>query len=66
MPIVICDCTSLTQAGYVGEDVENVVGRLLQNAKFNVEKCQQGSEKCLFQTRFNFIVKLFRELLVYF
>ncbi|XP_062583282.1 ATP-dependent Clp protease ATP-binding subunit ClpX-like [Saccostrea cucullata] len=42
VPIVICDCTSLTQAGYVGEDVENVVGRLLQNAKFNVEKCQQG------------------------
>lgn len=42
VPIVICDCTSLTQAGYVGEDVENVVGRLLQNAKFNVDKCQQG------------------------
>ncbi len=30
VPMVICDCTVLTQAGYVGEDVESVVGKLLQ------------------------------------
>ena len=29
VPFVICDCTSLTQAGYVGEDIESVVGKLL-------------------------------------
>lgn len=42
MPFVICDCTTLTQAGYVGEDVESVVSRLLQEAKGNVERAQMG------------------------
>ncbi|KAL5004557.1 hypothetical protein ScPMuIL_018013 [Solemya velum] len=42
VPFAICDCTTLTQAGYVGEDIESVVGKLLQDANFNVEKCQQG------------------------
>lgn len=42
VPVAICDCTSLTQAGYVGEDIESVVHRLLTEADYNVAKCQQG------------------------
>ncbi|KAK3098619.1 hypothetical protein FSP39_021277 [Pinctada imbricata] len=42
VPFAVCDCTTLTQAGYVGADVEDVVTRLLQNANYNVERCQQG------------------------
>jgi len=42
VPFAICDCTTLTQAGYVGEDVESVIGKLLQDANYNVDKCQQG------------------------
>jgi len=42
VPFAICDCTSLTMAGYVGEDVESVITRLLQNAKYDVEKAQMG------------------------
>ncbi|XP_060603494.1 ATP-dependent Clp protease ATP-binding subunit ClpX-like [Ruditapes philippinarum] len=42
VPFAICDCTTLTSAGYVGEDVESVIGKLLQNANGDVEKCQQG------------------------
>lgn len=42
VPFAICDCTTLTQAGYVGEDVESVIVRLLQEAAFNVERAQTG------------------------
>jgi len=42
VPFAICDCTTLTQAGYVGEDIESVIGKLLQDASYNVEKAQQG------------------------
>jgi ATP-dependent Clp protease ATP-binding subunit ClpX len=42
VPFVIADATSLTQAGYVGEDVESLVGRLLSEADNDVTKCQQG------------------------
>lgn len=42
VPFAICDCTTLTQAGYVGEDIESVIGKLLQDANGNVEKGQQG------------------------
>jgi ATP-dependent Clp protease ATP-binding subunit ClpX len=42
VPFAICDCTTLTQAGYVGEDVESVIAKLLQDANYNIEKCQQG------------------------
>ena len=42
VPMAICDCTTLTQAGYVGEDIESVIAKLLQDANFNVDKCQQG------------------------
>eukprot|EP00112_Aurelia_sp_Birch-Aquarium-sp1_P005879 Seg1662.27 transcript_id=Seg1662.27/GoldUCD/mRNA.D3Y31 product="ATP-dependent Clp protease ATP-binding subunit clpX-like mitochondrial" protein_id=Seg1662.27/GoldUCD/D3Y31 len=42
VPFAICDCTSLTQAGYVGEDIESVITKLLQEANYNVEKAQQG------------------------
>ncbi|CAF5214524.1 unnamed protein product, partial [Rotaria magnacalcarata] len=41
VPFAICDCTSLTQAGYVGEDVESIIAKLLQDANYNVERCQQ-------------------------
>ncbi|XP_041041275.1 ATP-dependent Clp protease ATP-binding subunit clpX-like, mitochondrial [Carcharodon carcharias] len=42
VPFAICDCTCLTQAGYVGEDIESVIAKLLQNANFNVARAQQG------------------------
>ncbi|CAO2616966.1 ATP-dependent Clp protease ATP-binding subunit clpX-like, mitochondrial, partial [Lemmus lemmus] len=41
VPFAICDCTTLTQAGYVGEDIESVITKLLQDANYNVEKAQQ-------------------------
>ena len=43
VPIAICDATSLTEAGYVGEDVENILTRLLQAANGDVKKAEQGS-----------------------
>jgi len=42
VPFAIVDATSLTEAGYVGEDVENIILRLLQNADWDVQRCQQG------------------------
>lgn len=42
VPFAISDATSLTQAGYVGEDVENVLLRLLQNANGDIERAQRG------------------------
>jgi len=43
VPFAICDCTTLTQAGYVGEDVESVIAKLLQDSDFDVDKAQQGN-----------------------
>jgi len=42
VPFVIADATTLTQAGYVGEDVESLIGRLLSEADNDVTRCQQG------------------------
>jgi len=42
VPLAIADATSLTEAGYVGEDVENVLLKLLQAADFDVERAQKG------------------------
>jgi ATP-dependent Clp protease ATP-binding subunit ClpX len=42
VPFVIADATTLTQAGYVGDDVESVIGRLLSAADNDIEKCQHG------------------------
>jgi ATP-dependent Clp protease ATP-binding subunit ClpX len=42
VPFAMVDATSLTEAGYVGEDVENIILRLLQNADYNVELAQRG------------------------
>ena len=42
VPFAIADATSLTEAGYVGEDVENILLKLLQSADFDVEKAQRG------------------------
>ena len=42
VPFAIADATSLTEAGYVGEDVENILLKLLQAADFDVDKAQQG------------------------
>ena len=42
VPFCICDATSLTEAGYVGEDVENILLRLLQNANFDIVKAESG------------------------
>ena len=42
VPFTIADATTLTEAGYVGEDVENILFRLLQSANFNVNECERG------------------------
>jgi ATP-dependent Clp protease ATP-binding subunit ClpX len=42
VPFTIVDATTLTEAGYVGEDVENILVRLLQAADFNVAECERG------------------------
>ena len=42
VPFAIADATTLTEAGYVGEDVENIVQKLLQNCDYDVEKAQKG------------------------
>ena len=42
VPFTIADATSLTEAGYVGEDVENIILSLLQNADYDVEKAKRG------------------------
>jgi len=42
VPFAIADATSLTEAGYVGEDVENIIQKLLQNADYDVERAQRG------------------------
>ena len=42
VPFTIADATSLTEAGYVGEDVENIIVNLLQAADYDIEKAQQG------------------------
>jgi ATP-dependent Clp protease ATP-binding subunit ClpX len=42
VPFVIADATTLTEAGYVGEDVENIIQKLLQNCNYEVEKAQKG------------------------
>ena len=42
VPFAITDATALTEAGYVGEDVENILLRLLQEAEFDVDRAQQG------------------------
>src|SRR5450631_789519 len=42
VPFAMADATTLTEAGYVGEDVENIILRLLQSAEYNVERAQRG------------------------
>jgi ATP-dependent Clp protease ATP-binding subunit ClpX len=42
VPFVIADATTLTEAGYVGEDVENIIQKLLQTCEYDVERAQRG------------------------
>lgn len=42
VPFVMADATTLTEAGYVGEDVENIVQKLLQSCDYNIERAQRG------------------------
>ncbi|HMB02077.1 MAG TPA: ATP-dependent Clp protease ATP-binding subunit ClpX [Spirochaetota bacterium] len=42
VPFAIADATTLTEAGYVGDDVENILLRLIQNAEFNIEEAEKG------------------------
>src|SRR5690242_16184758 len=42
VPFAIADATTLTEAGYVGEDVENIILRLLQNADYDIKRAQRG------------------------
>ncbi|MFQ5353507.1 MAG: ATP-dependent Clp protease ATP-binding subunit ClpX [Thermodesulfobacteriota bacterium] len=42
VPFTIADATTLTEAGYVGEDVENIILSLLQNADYDIDRCKRG------------------------
>ncbi|MCL2675836.1 MAG: AAA family ATPase, partial [Firmicutes bacterium] len=42
VPFAVADATTLTEAGYVGEDVENILLKLIQNADFDIERAQKG------------------------
>ena len=42
VPFVMADATTLTEAGYVGEDVENIIQKLLQNCNYEIDKAQRG------------------------
>ena len=42
VPFAIADATTLTEAGYVGEDVENILLKLIQSANYDVEKAERG------------------------
>lgn len=42
VPFAACDATTLTEAGYVGDDVENILLKLIQNADYDIEKAQRG------------------------
>ena len=42
VPFVMADATTLTEAGYVGEDVENIVVKLLQTCEYDIQKAQRG------------------------
>ena len=42
MPLAIADATSLTEAGYIGDDIESVISKLLNAAENDVEKAEQG------------------------
>ncbi|XP_011690252.1 PREDICTED: ATP-dependent Clp protease ATP-binding subunit clpX-like, mitochondrial [Wasmannia auropunctata] len=42
VPFAVCDCTSLTEAGYIGEDVETVLTKLLRNANYVIDRAQIG------------------------
>lgn len=42
VPFAIADATTLTEAGYVGEDVENILLRLIQNADYDIERAERG------------------------
>ena len=42
VPFAMADATTLTEAGYVGEDVENIIQKLLQNSEYDIEKAETG------------------------
>ena len=46
VPFAIADATTLTEAGYVGEDVENIILRLVQSADYDVSQCRNGHHLC--------------------
>jgi ATP-dependent protease HslVU (ClpYQ) ATPase subunit len=51
VPFVIADATTLTEAGYVGEDVENIIQKLLQNCNYDVERRSAASSTSTRSTR---------------
>lgn len=52
VPFTMADATTLTEAGYVGEDVENIIQKLLQKCDYDVQKAQRGSSISTRSTRF--------------
>ena len=60
VPFAIADATALTEAGYVGEDVENILLKLLQAADYDVEKAQKASYTWTRSTRSRAVRKILR------
>jgi len=61
VPFAICDCTTLTQAGYVGEDIESVIAKLLQDANYVIEKAQQGNSCGKLAVTFTHMFEIFKK-----
>jgi ATP-dependent protease HslVU (ClpYQ) ATPase subunit len=60
VPFTMADATTLTEAGYVGEDVENIILKLLRSAEFNVERAQPASSISTKSTRSPYLGKFKR------
>lgn len=60
VPFAIADATTLTEAGYVGEDVENILLKLLQNADFDVDRAQKVLSISMKSTRLQRRAKMYR------
>jgi ATP-dependent protease Clp ATPase subunit len=65
VPFAMADATTLTEAGYVGEDVENIVQKLLQKADYDVEKAQKALSILMKSTRLRVSLKIHRLLVMF-
>jgi ATP-dependent protease Clp, ATPase subunit len=65
VPFAMADATTLTEAGYVGEDVENIVQKLLQKADYDVEKAKKALSISMKSTKLPVSLKIHQSLVMY-